>query len=246
MTKISSVGPSGPWRQPSAVPTKPHQRMREPVSPSKGRVVGYYSSCKNNRGTAWESQLELKACTLFEFSPSIRSYQEQPITLWLPARYDKLSRYTPDFEITDLNGLVSYVEVKPESKLKDPLIRETLLAASTLLEKQGYPYFVLTEKELLQQHLIRNLTVLKAYKRYEFEANELLRAINWITIQGQSTYRDFSNYMGGPKAVLALIAQQLIATDLYQPLSLTTPIWPTEESNHENNLFKGRFAPDFE
>lgn len=246
MTKISSVGPVGPWRQPNAVPKKSHQRMREPVTPSKGRVVGYYSSCKNNRGIAWESQLELKACTLFEFSLSVKSYREQPIMLWLPNSNSDLSRYTPDFEITDINGEVSYVEVKPESKLQDSLVRETLLAASNALRKQGYAYYVLTERELNQQHLLRNLTVLKTSLQHKFETEELTRAIQWINLQGQSTYQDLSKYMGGPKAALALISQRLIAADLYQPLSLTTPIWPIEENDHENYLFKGRFAPDFE
>ena len=246
MTKISSAGPVGPWRQPIAVPKKPYQRMREPVTPSKGRVVGYYSSCKNNRGIAWESQLELKTCALFEFSLSVKSYREQPITLWLPNSNSDLSRYTPDFEITDINGLVSYVEVKPESKLQDSLVRETLLAASNALQKQGYAYFVLTEHELNQQHLLRNLTVLKAWLRYKFGTEELKRATDWIANQRQSTYMDLSKYMGGQKVALALIAQQLIAADLYQPLSLTTPVWSIEENNNENYLFKGRFAPDFE
>ncbi|MGL4675908.1 MAG: hypothetical protein ACRCXK_13715 [Wohlfahrtiimonas sp.] len=91
-----------------------NQRAREPITRSRGKVRGQFPSTKMNRMVAWESQLERRACYLFEFSPCIKSFREQPIQLRIP-HINKLCRYTPDFELIWHTGEISYVEIKPES-----------------------------------------------------------------------------------------------------------------------------------
>jgi len=92
-------------------------RVREPVRPTAGRVVGFYPSTKNNRLVAWESQLEQKACALFEFSADVVSYREQPITVYFESD-GQMRRYTPDFELRFHDGRSMYLEVKPFAKLQ--------------------------------------------------------------------------------------------------------------------------------
>lgn len=82
---------------------KHKKRVRQPVTPSKGRVVGQFPSIKNKTSVAWESQLELKACRIFEYSHFIESYREQPAVVKYMLE-GAMRRYIPDFELTCLNG----------------------------------------------------------------------------------------------------------------------------------------------
>lgn len=75
-----------------------HNRVRNPVTPSRMTVRGQFPSKKMQRMIAWESQLEKRACYLFEFSSNIISFREQPEQLCIPY-IDKIKRYTPDFEV---------------------------------------------------------------------------------------------------------------------------------------------------
>ncbi len=52
--------------------------VRKVVTPSGRKVRGYFPSKKMGRMVAWESQIELDAILLFEFSPGVISFQEQP------------------------------------------------------------------------------------------------------------------------------------------------------------------------
>src|SRR6187431_3715186 len=108
-----------------SAPISPSTRVREPVKPTTGRVVGYFPSVKNNRSIAWESQLEQKACYVFEFSREITKYQEQPLNIYYRLNGEFL-RYTPDFELTLVSGELVYVEIKPAAKLQNQILQEKL------------------------------------------------------------------------------------------------------------------------
>lgn len=117
-----------------STPISPSSRVREPVKPTTGRVVGYFPSVKNNRSIAWESQLEQKACYVFEFSPEIIKYREQPLSIYYRLN-GELLRYTPDFELTLLSGELIYVEVKPGAKLQTQELQEKLGAIKGAVER---------------------------------------------------------------------------------------------------------------
>lgn len=246
MSKIPTDGSLDPVRQPNAAQNNEHSRVREPVSRSKGRVVGIYCSVKNKRGVAWESQLERNACCLFEFSRSVLQYREQPITVWLPSKVDKLRKYTPDFLLKDTTGRLTYVEVKPLSKLSDQDVRATLLAASEYFSKRGHNYVVLTDAELNQPIVIQNLTVLKASLRCTIEHEQLQIITEAFKQHRKITLGKLIQLTGNAQLALSLIAHQHLTVDLCEPLTHTTPLKLNLETSHENYLFKGRFAPDFE
>lgn len=245
MTKKQNVVPFGTLRRADSCPRNITRRVREPVSPSKGRVVGYYASWKNKRPIAWESQLELKACMLFEFSPAISAYQEQPATLHFPAR-GKMCRYTPDFELTTNQGDIYFVEVKPADRVLNPAIKSLLIAASDFLQERGFGYFVLTEEELNYPDLLRNLTMLKPYLKVKLCGREVSELTAWVARQGTVDLEELAKAFGSTQKAFAYIAQGHATATLTSPLCLSTKITLNLENHHETCLFNGRFAPDFE
>ena len=95
-----------------------HRRSREVVRPTGGIVRGKFPSRKNGRMVHHEGLLELDAIYLFEASPQIVRYREQPVTIKYPDGA-RLRRYTPDFELVLTTGEVVLIEVKPMRSLKD-------------------------------------------------------------------------------------------------------------------------------
>jgi hypothetical protein len=181
-------------------------RVREPVKPTTGRVVGYYPSIKNNRAIAWESQLEEKACNLFEFSTIVTSYREQPVSIYYQTQ-GKICRYTPDFELTINTGEKLYVEIKPYSKLKNPELRNQLTDITKFWKENGYDFVVITDEELKDSELQRNLKLLRMHLRHDCESAFITQAHHWLKSQIYADIKKFSAYFGSPSKALALIAQ---------------------------------------
>jgi hypothetical protein len=130
------------------VPLLKPTRVREPVKRTKGRVVGFYPSTKSNAPVAWESQLELKACALFEFCKTIYSYRDQPLSIYFENEYGNMSRYTPDFELRTKPNKLIYVEIKPSSILEknEEILRFQKI--DQVFKRLGCNFIVITEKEL--------------------------------------------------------------------------------------------------
>jgi len=220
-------------------------RAREPVSPRTGRVVGYYPSTKNNRSVAWESQLEEKACNYFEFSTVIASYREQPVSIFFQSQ-GKLHRYTPDFELVLKTGEVLYVEIKPAYKLENFDLKNKLVDISTFWSKHGYGFIVITDEELNNQNLLRNLKLLRSHQRYYCDTELVKYSIHWIANRKDVNIRQFNAHFHSPAKCLALISQGHFVTDLSKPISLDSKLFLPEENINETCLFSYRVAPNFE
>lgn len=93
-----------------------HQRARTIIRPTGGIVRGKFPSRKNGRMVHHEGLLELDAIYLFEASPLIARFREQPITIQYPDG-TRLRRYTPDFELVLATGEIVLVEIKPARRL---------------------------------------------------------------------------------------------------------------------------------
>lgn len=147
-------------------PLRKEIRAREPVRPTTGRVVGFYPSTKNNRLVAWESQLEQKACALFEFSPDVVRYREQPISVYFESD-GQMRRYTPDFELQFQDGRSIYLEVKPLAKLQNTDLKRRLQQVARFWELNGRQFGVITDVELYHPSLQLNLKLLRAHQRVQ-------------------------------------------------------------------------------
>lgn len=137
---------NGTWRgrRPASDPHTPARRV---ISPSGGIMRGKFPSRKNGRMVHYEGLLELDAIYLFEASPRIASYREQPRTILFPDGA-RMRRYTPDFELTLSGGAHVLVEVKPCRSLQDAEVRNKLEKVTAYLLRSGQSLVILTDKVL--------------------------------------------------------------------------------------------------
>ncbi|CAJ0691475.1 TnsA endonuclease N-terminal domain-containing protein [Ralstonia holmesii] len=127
-----------------------HRRAREVISPSGGIMRGRFPSRKNGRMVHYEGLLELDAIYLFEASPRVARYREQPTTIHYPDG-PRLRRYTPDFELLLVTGEILLVEVKPIRSLADSDIRYKLDCVATHLRRVHTPFVILTDTRLREE-----------------------------------------------------------------------------------------------
>jgi TnsA endonuclease N terminal len=133
-----------------------HQRSREVVRPTGGIVRGKFPSRKTGRMVHHEGLLELDAIYLFETSPRIVRYSEQPERINFPDGA-KLRRYTPDFELVLDSGEIILVEVKPSHFYQKEDVRHKLDRVAEHLARSEKPFVVLTEETLSQEPRLANL-----------------------------------------------------------------------------------------
>jgi TnsA endonuclease N terminal len=133
-----------------------YQRAWEMVGRSGSRMRGKFPSRKNGRMIHHEGLLELDALYLFETSPHIVSYREQPITIHYPDG-DRLRRYTPDFEWVLSTGAMVLIEVKPSRSGHPPQTQHKLDQLTAHLSRSGQPFHLLTETTIRQEPRLSNL-----------------------------------------------------------------------------------------
>ena len=127
-----------------ARPGVTHCRARDIVRPTGGIVRGKFPSRKNGRMVHHEGLLELDAIYLFELSPHIAGYREQPLTIFYPDK-GRMRRYTPDFELTLDTAETVLVEVKPRHSLEQPDVMHKLTCLREHFQRAGTRFVVLDD-----------------------------------------------------------------------------------------------------
>ncbi len=127
-----------------------HTPARQVVAPTGGIVRGWFPSIKAQRMVAFESLLERDALYLFEFSPAVANIQEQPFKLQY-ACGDVVRRYTPDFALDLHDGRTVIVEIKPENKLLQADVAESLRCIEAAFMRQGQVFRVLSDLTIRTQ-----------------------------------------------------------------------------------------------
>lgn len=133
-----------------------HRRARNVITPSGGIVRGKFPSRKNGRMIHHEGLLELEAIYLFETSPRIVRYREQPKTIHYPDGA-RLRRYTPDFELVLSTGEIVFIEVKPVSSLKHDDVRHKLECITEYMRRSETAFVILTDQVIRQEPRLSNL-----------------------------------------------------------------------------------------
>jgi hypothetical protein len=221
-------------------------RAREPVRPTAGKVVGFLPSVKNNRQVAWESQLEKKACLLFEFSPIVVSYREQPVTISL-SNDGRIRKYTPDFELRLTTGQRVYVEVKPSGKLANVELKTKLRNIDTYWKQHGCYFIVITDEELNQPARQSNLSFLRSYLSHPCSVDLIEQSRSWLSRRQAVTLLDLAEFTGSLSCAYSLLAQGHIRFDLDLPIELDSLLTiQTKGLTDETCLFAYRTSPDFE
>ncbi|WFP49311.1 TnsA endonuclease N-terminal domain-containing protein [Methylomonas sp. EFPC3] len=133
-----------------------HRRARNVISPSGCIVRGKFPSRKNGRMVHHEGLPERDAIYLFEASPNVVRYREQPITLEYPDGAE-LRRYTPDFELVLITGEIILIEVKAVSSLGHEDVQHKFNCVAEHMRRSKKPFFILTDEVIRQEPRLSNL-----------------------------------------------------------------------------------------
>lgn len=205
--------------------------VRNVVKRTSRNFHGWVQSIKMGRSMGYESLLEESAIYHFEFCSQIASYQEQPemTEFWIKG---KRQIYFPDFELEMTDGELVYVEVKPETKLKNPVLKERLEHIAEHYRQRGHRFVILTDKQLKQEPLLGNLKQLIYHHRWKHNHHELRAAMEALTLLPAQTVEGAKVVLGNEQDVYRLLATGLYVCDLTRPIEGSTVI---EKATKENS-----------
>lgn len=180
-----------------------------------------FPSRKLGRTVAAESIPECDAILLLEFSPGVLSYREQPalIQYW---DGDTIRKYYPDFEVVLVTGELIHLEIKTAKELAKPITQAKYRAIAADYSRRGHGFRILTDKDLRQGNLYKNLKRLASYLHVKPAATSLSewrRRFGRTAVEFSSVATDL-----GEAEVLRLIAWGFAHGDLRLPLCGDTRI----------------------
>jgi hypothetical protein len=219
------------------------KRVRQPVTPSKGRVVGYFPSVKSNEPIAWESQMELTACRIFEYCPTVQNYREQPETVYYTLN-GVGRKYIPDFELILINDERVYIEIKPKRVLNKNEEKDRFVAISNHLNEKGITFAVMTEDELNNGYIQDNIKLIHPYAAQDVNV-DIEKYFKELWSKNDMTVGDFIQLGLSLKTIYSSITQGFLKIDLNKKISRQSSVLINKETDHENSIFSCRFAPDF-
>lgn len=209
-------------------------------------VTGAFASKKNGRMVFFESLLERDHMLLLEFDPTVKHFEEQPVTVPLNKQGSRARKYVPDV-------LVHYVD----SEQKQPLLAEVkhstdlerkagkytdkFEAAKRFAHSQEWDFNTITEQQIRGQYL-QNIKFLREYRNIQPQPDDISHVILTLTnLGGFAELKALLNVLN-PNAMeqlhwvptiwhLVVTSQLLVALD--EPLSDTTPLaipeWDEEQ-----------------
>lgn len=228
-----------------SIAEKNNQRVRNPVTPSRMTVRGQFPSKKMQRMIAWESQLERRACYLFEFSPAIVSFQEQPECFHIPYQ-DKVKRYTPDFALVSKLGEISYCEIKPLNKVRE--LKTYFNQIDYYLKNRGFSFLVLTDDELIHPVREANLVLFRYYQSMLLDSTVLAAIYDLYSQEKKDVLTiGFLGLYFKYEEIYSAISNGDLVCDFHSEITPDTEIsLPSNMGDtYEKNFFYSRTAPYF-
>lgn len=220
----------------SFLTSSPPRRAREPISRSFGLVRGKFPSLKMGRMIHWESQLERDAVYLFEFSPGVAAFREQPLTTYYTLD-GKTRRYTPDFEIISRAGEAVLIEIKPAAKLLDPDESDRFRRIEEHFASHGRAFRILTDREIRQPVLLENLRLLMRNRRAPASPFERRCIIELFAGKPAISFANAAAPLGGVHAVWRLIGEGILSCDLSQHVNEQTVLCVVATGELNEKLF---------
>ena len=178
------------------------------------------------RSIRCQGQLEAAAAVVLSACPVVASLREQPLAVWYAwrdssdavqfqllderprKRRDQDCRFSyvvPDFLVTLQGGCQRLIEVKPSRKLGHPDVRRKLAVAAAFAAARGWPFHVLTERELLRGPLLANLRLLARYRTTAHRGWLLERLTDLVAEESQRA-GDLAEKLGSPAQTAAIRA----------------------------------------
>ncbi len=151
---------------------------------------------KQGRSIRCQGQLEAAAAVILVACPRVAFIQEQPFAVWYqwlgaeetleiqlldgppatprPRQKDAgVSYIVPDFLVEMVDGSKRLVEVKPSQQLARPIVQRKLAVGRLYGSESGATFYVVTEKQLLENPLLANLRLVNRYRQAHTDADVL-------------------------------------------------------------------------
>lgn len=209
---------------------------RKVVTRSGHRVRGFFPSVKNQRMVAWESLLERDAIVLFELSPGVIAYEEQPsIELYYDGSAHR--KYYPDFALILRNGSIAHVEVKPKKKLANQLVYTRLHQIAATYQMQSRQFWILTDEEIRKQPRLSNLKQYAYHLKSTRSKSLPIWTLSDLRRRGDWTFQSLAIALGGESSVFRLLASGLASCDLNKPIQHCTPITFAQGDQENDSLY---------
>ena len=220
-----------------ARPREMHTRAREVIRHTGGIVRVKFPSTKNGRMIHCEGLLELDAAYLFETSPRVKAYREQPISISYPDG-SKIRRYTPDFAVDLNSGTTVLLEIKPAARLAADDIRHKFDCIKAYFQRREQAFEILTDI------LIRTQPRLDAARSVHRHASHQLTSAAALEIALQRHRRGFpmslrrrSDLLGkGSITPYCLLRAGLLRADTSVPLDDNAQLHLPEDFQSEQLL----------
>lgn len=218
-------------------------------------MTGYAPTTKGSKAQDTESGLEHDFLTLLEYDRRVERYVAQPFTIHWRDKNGKKRHYTPDVVVKYSSSSISedpylrttIFEVKPRTVLKEEWLelKPKFRGAIGWAKEYGCRFHLVTEREIRTPYL-RNARFLLDYRSRNLQDRaELIvtrqRQIARTLVELKSTTpRDLLQAITGDLRQQAelipwiwnSITLDFVGVDLYQPLTMASTIWPTNNIRH--------------
>jgi hypothetical protein len=186
---------------------------------------------------SYESLLERDAMYLFEHSPGVKTYREQP-ELIMYEYQGVIRKYYPDFEVVLNSGKVIHVEVKPKAKLQQLALLLKFKAIAQRYENHPASFLILTEDKIRKEPLHSNLKLIDRCKSLHGKRSHTQSDITqFISTHQQVSFSQLAEKFG-KQLILNLIADYKLICDLSLPLmAMNNCVTLAKEADHAKVLF---------
>ncbi|MFB7013545.1 MULTISPECIES: TnsA-like heteromeric transposase endonuclease subunit [unclassified Streptomyces] len=186
---------------------------------------GWYHASTTGRMVAYESRLELARILIADFASEVTEIAAQPFQLVGPDGA-RIRRHVPDLFLVHADGLVTVVDVKAPSRMKDPKVIAQFDWTRQVCSRRGWVYETWSGAE---PAIVENVRFLAGYRRRGLVETSLIArvleaAANQPTIGGIE-----SALAGQPReivrpVVLHLVWSGQLVADLRAPLNRASRI----------------------
>ncbi|WP_082829767.1 TnsA endonuclease N-terminal domain-containing protein [Ectothiorhodospira sp. BSL-9] len=187
----------------------------------------------------FESSLERDFLVLLDFDLAVEDVLEQPCRITFTDANGRERHYTPDFLVEYGDGERVIFEVKYRANLKDEWtsLKPRFRAAIRYAKQNGMRFSIATEVEIRGGAYLANARFLRPYRDYKWTPAIDEHLIKTLVTLGETTpesllaaaYWTLENRIKAVSSLWRLVATRRIHADLYEPLTMATPIWTTLE-----------------
>ncbi|MEU4359640.1 TnsA-like heteromeric transposase endonuclease subunit [Streptomyces virginiae] len=187
---------------------------------------GWYHASTTGRMVAYESRLELARILIADFAGDIAQIAAQPFQL-VGSDGTRVRRHVPDLFLVHADGLVTVVDVKAPSRMKDPKVIAQFDWTRQVCSRRSWVYETWSGAE---PAVVENVRFLAGYRRRDLVETSLIAHVMEVTAD-QSTIGGVEAALAGRHSceivrpvVLHLVWSGQLVTDLRAPLSRASRI----------------------